>query len=231
MHSIDIISEDTLLVSFDGDIASASKKVTALAKTLQQDRTNIIDLVPAYASLSLVVDLNKTLPQKLLSTIEQRIESINQDNIQYKENIIEIPCYYHSDVALDLNSLAEAKKLSVNELIEIHSREVYHVYAIGFSPGFPYLGFVDDKIAAPRLATPRTKIAKGSVGIADKQTGIYSNTSPGGWNIIGHCPIDLFTAPQKEGDPAKTLLRTGDRVKFAAIGRERYISLGGKFEE
>lgn len=128
----------------------------------------------------------------------------------------EIPVRYDGE---DLDALAARKGLSVNEIIERHATPVYDVYLLGFAPGFPYLGPLDEKLHAPRLATPRPKVPAGSVGIGGEHTGIYSIASPGGWWLIGRTETVLFSeeAARGEGGEAAFLLRQGDRVKFVPI--------------
>jgi len=230
MHSIEIVSEDSLIVRFDDEIQTASKLVNALATQIKKTReSDIVDLVPAYTSLSITVDFQKCLPQDITEDIENIISNLDRNTTIDTENIIELPCYYHQDVAPDLIPLAKKKNISVDKLIEIHSSKIYDVYAIGFSPGFPYMGFVDDKISEPRLASPRLIVEKGSVGIADKQTGIYSLTGPGGWNIIGRCPSDIFNIDNRAD--INCLLNVGNKVRFQKIDRERYIELGGALKD
>jgi len=113
--------------------------------------------------------------------------------------------------------------MSVEQVISLHQAQEYRVYAIGFSPGFAYLGEVDERIAMPRLATPRLKVPKGAIAIADRQTAIYPAQSPGGWNIIGSCPVDMFNPNKKPIMPVSV----GDRVKFYAIDKQQYLALGG----
>ncbi|RLF64854.1 MAG: allophanate hydrolase, partial [Thermoplasmata archaeon] len=111
--------------------------------------------------------------------------------------------------------------LTEDDVIEIHSKPTYRVYMLGFTPGFAYMGGLDERIAAPRLETPRKKVPAGSVGIAGKQTGIYPIESPGGWRLIGRTPLKLFD-PKK--DPP-TLLLPGDLVKFVPIDKEEFYRI------
>jgi len=108
-------------------------------------------------------------------------------------------------------------------VIDLHTGTDYRVYAIGFAPGFAYLGEVDERIAAPRLATPRARVARGSVGIAERQTAVYPSDSPGGWNLIGRCPVPLFDARAHPPMPVSV----GDTVRFESVSRERFLALGG----
>ena len=123
----------------------------------------------------------------------------------------------------DLSNLAKIANLSINEVITIHQQVEYRVYAVGFAPGFAYLGNVDKRIAAPRLSTPRLRVPRGAVAIADQQTAVYPSESPGGWNLIGLCPTLMFDPNKIPSMPVKT----GDRVKFKAIERNEFIELGG----
>lgn len=154
--------------------------------------------------------------------IEIFVEKFNQANLieEFEETsiIYQIPVCYESPFALDLEEIAEAKKMSVAKVINIHTRCLYPVYFIGFLPGFPYLGGMSKKIAHPRKASPRKKVEPGSVGIAGSQTGIYPCESPGGWNIIGRSPLNFF-------DPnldKPSLLKAGDHLRFQAIDYATY---------
>ena len=135
-----------------------------------------------------------------------------------------LPVYYAPESGEDLESLAASTGLSTDEVIAIHSEEEYRVYAIGFAPGFAYLGQVDERIAAPRLATPRQRVPRGAVAIADRQTAVYPAVSPGGWNLIGRCPVRMF---DPEANPSMPVA-VGDRVRFEPVNRQRFLDLGGE---
>ena len=127
----------------------------------------------------------------------------------------------------DLEFVAHHNLIYVEEVIKIHSEKEYFIYMLGFLPGFIYLGGMSDKIATPRLEKPRLKVSGGSVGIAEKQTGIYPIESPGGWQIIGRTPIKLY-------DPKRSfpfLLKSGDYVKFYPINEEQFKEIKKKAEE
>lgn len=134
------------------------------------------------------------------------------------QRTIEIPVCYGGDFGPDLGFVAAHCGLSEEEIIAIHSSGDYLVYMIGFAPGFPYLGGMPERIAAPRHRTPRTVIPRGSVGIAGGQTGVYPIATPGGWQLIGRTPLELFR-PESE---YPSLLRAGDKVRFKPITREQY---------
>jgi KipI family sensor histidine kinase inhibitor len=135
-----------------------------------------------------------------------------------------LPVYYAGEVGEDLESLAQHAGLSTAEVIDLHSSTEYRVYAIGFAPGFAYLGQVDERIAAPRLTTPRLKVPRGAVAIADRQTAVYPAVSPGGWNLIGRCPVRMFDPDAEPTMP----VTVGDRVRFEPVSRERFLALGGE---
>ncbi|MGR3812375.1 5-oxoprolinase subunit PxpB [Jiulongibacter sp. NS-SX5] len=172
-----------------------------------------VELVPAYSSVTIYYDLVKVnafyqqSPFKFLKTYLGGIPFDQLQKSKVDQRIIEIPVDYSGE---DLETVAEYNKLSVKEVIEVHSEPLYRVYMMGFLPGFPYLGGLSPQIATPRKEKPRLKVKAGSVGIAGNQTGIYPLDSPGGWQIIGHTKRKLFSPNEKK----LTLLKTGDMVRF-----------------
>ena len=180
-----------------------------------QTPPGILELVPSYRSLLVICDpLVVSLAQ-----LEQIIVEVhkNLDRKQLPEpRTVKIPVVYGDDYGPDLVEVAQYHNMTPEEVIGYHIQPTYRVYMIGFTPGYPYLGELPDAIATPRRNTPRTRVPRGSVGIAQKQSGIYSVDSPGGWQIIGWTPVHLF-------DPRKTppsLLVMGDRVQFYTISAE-----------
>jgi inhibitor of KinA len=142
------------------------------------------------------------------------------------ERILNIPVCYEEEFAMDLQQLAITKNISVDEVIQIHTTRQYKVYMLGFLPGFPYMGEVDEKISMPRKPQP-VNIEAGSVGIAGKQTGIYPLNSPGGWQIIGRTPLRIFDSAGEE----PTLLRAGDTVQFYSITKNEFELINKKSTE
>lgn len=136
-------------------------------------------------------------------------------------NLIHIPVCYDEEFGIDLIRVSTKNELTKDEFIRTHAGTDYRVFFIGFLPGFLYLGGLDDRLGCPRLETPRQKIPKGSVAIGGNQTGIYPRSSPGGWNIIGRSPLDLFS-PEK--DPP-TIALPGDKVRFVPVDREEYFNI------
>ncbi|WP_037465560.1 5-oxoprolinase subunit PxpB [Shimazuella kribbensis] len=151
------------------------------------------------------------------SIIKEKLKELKEVK-EVKHRVVDIPVCYGGEFGPDLEAVAEYHHLSAMEVIQIHSKSEYLVYIIGFAPGFPYLGGMSEKIATPRHHSPRLSIPSGSVGIAGMQTGVYPISTPGGWQIIGRTPVDLFYP--KENPPS--LLRSGDIVKFKPISLEEY---------
>ncbi len=184
---------------------------------------DIVDLIPSYASILVVFNLNKIDHHQLRNKIKRLLQQTHiQSSIQGK--VIELPVYYSLESGMDLPRIAKRAKLSIEQVISIHQAQEYSVYAIGFAPGFSYLGEVDKRIATPRLSSPRLKVPKGAVAIADRQTAVYPAESPGGWNIIGLCPVEMFNEKSSPSMP----ISVGDIVKFVAIDKQQYLELGGE---
>jgi KipI family sensor histidine kinase inhibitor len=184
----------------------------------------VISCVPSYTSMFVSYDVMRFNFKTITAKLSLELSSIDGTKQQNIAKLVEIPVYYDKEVGYDLESLAAQKNLSTEEIISLHSRQTYLVYAIGFAPGYAYMGLVDERIEAPRLTTPRKKVAKGSVGIADRQTAIYPSESPGGWNIIGRSPFLMFDPSL----PSLCPLKVGDEVRFYPIDKEEFMRLGGR---
>ena len=161
--------------------------------------------------------------------ITEKIETLSEhlkELPQEKAKTVEVPTVYGGKYGPDLKAVAQHNSLTLQEVIDIHSNTVYPVYMIGFTPGFPYLGGMSDKIITPRLKSPRTFIHAGSVGIAENQTGIYPQESPGGWRIIGRTPLRLFDAHRQP----PCLLNPGDFMQFIPINQDLFINMEQQFQ-
>ncbi len=222
---IEVAGQDALIVYF-GEQASpeVSSQIQAAVSSIQSQMADIIiDLVPSYASLLVIYDLNKSDPFELRSRLNQTLLELESGQ-QSSGNLVTLPVYYSEESGPDLGVIAERGNIGIEDVIAIHQQSEYRVYAIGFAPGFAYLGEVDKRIAAPRLSTPRQKVPRGAVAIADRQTAVYPAQSPGGWNLIGLCPTRMFNPDQQPSMP----VQVGDRIRFKAIEREEFIQLGGE---
>jgi len=207
------------------------RRVKTLADYLEKcPFPGMIECVSAFSSITVFFDPVKVRnlqvnhvdkeksSYKLISSLLNEILSKLDDLSNSKPRIVEIPVCYGGELGPDLAYVAEYNNLTADEVIEIHSRVEYLVYMIGFAPGFPYLGGMSEKISAPRRKSPRMLIPEGSVGIAGLQTGVYPIGTPGGWQLIGRTPLELFRP--KEYPPS--LLQSGDIVKFYPISYREY---------
>ena len=155
---------------------------------------------------------------ELKNMVEQNCTADDDSILSLQKEIIEVPVLYGGEYGPDIENIASHNNLSVEEVIKIHTSGEYLVYMLGFTPGFPYLGGMDKRIATPRLTTPRTKIPAGSVGIAGEQTGLYPIESPGGWQLLGRTPLNFFD-PMKENP---FIVTSGQYIKFTAISKKEY---------
>lgn len=217
------LSENAVTIDFGNKISTEiNERIIKLADLIEKNKFNgFIETVPAYSSLTIFFNIfsvrkNYGNFQNAFSFVTNFIE-LNLENIEKTKvksaKPIKIPVNYNSEFSPDLEFVSQYSKLTKDEVIKIHTSKIYRVFMIGFLPAFAYMGEVDERIAAPRRENPRTKIEKGSVGIAGKQTGIYPLESPGGWQIIGKTDVELFIPNKKE----ISLLKTGDLVEFYDI--------------
>lgn len=223
--NIEIAGQNAFIIYFAEQASPqvSSQIQTAVANIWSQMAEIIVDLVPSYASLLVIYDLNKSDPFEVRSRLRQAISNLTSADAASGE-LITLPVYYSEESGPDLGVIAELGNISINDVITIHQQTEYRVYAIGFAPGFAYLGEVDERIAAPRLSTPRQKVPRGAVAIADRQTAVYPAQSPGGWNLIGLCPTRMFNPEQQPSMP----VQVGDRIRFKAVERDEFLELGGE---
>jgi len=213
------MGDRALLVELGGEInLEVNQCVRMLYYRLSENKlAGVVELIPSYAALLIVFDPLKISLAALKANTVRLMQSSDPSQIP-EPRTVRIPVVYGGDFGPDLPWLAAHHHLSPEEVIRYHTAATYHVYMIGFTPGFPYLGEVPAEIATPRRDTPRTRVPQGSVGIAQRQTGIYPVASPGGWQIIGRTPVRLF-------DPAAwppTPFEIGDAVNFYPIEMETY---------
>lgn len=172
----------------------------------------IIETINAYNSLTVIYNNEVTsdllLQDKIRDLIDQRSEIAIPNSKKW-----EIPVCYHKDFGIDLEHVARQHGLATHEVIDIHSTASYQIYFTGFLPGFLYLGGLPATIHTPRKSTPRLRINKGAVAIGGQQTGIYPSESPGGWNIIGNCPVTLFLPQQNP----PCFAMAGDSLTFCPV--------------
>jgi inhibitor of KinA len=212
-------------VDFGNQIsAETNDRVLSLAKYFDKNPfAGFIEIIPAYSSLTVFYDVfnvrkNNQNFETAFDFVSAEIEKAlleTNENVQIGAQLIEIPICFDAEFAPDLDFIAAEKNLSPEEIIEIFLAGTYRVFMLGFLPGFAYLGEVAEKIAVPRKQSPRLQVAAGSVGIAGRQTGIYSLASPGGWQIIGRTPLEMFNPDNQP----PTRLQAGDSVRFYRIDK------------
>ncbi|AZR72087.1 allophanate hydrolase [Anoxybacter fermentans] len=198
-----------------------NRMIRAIVFMLTKEQIHgILELVPTYAAISVYYEPKLIRYGDMKRKLEEIIEGLDQVKLP-PARLVEIPVLYGGEKGPDLDYVAEYHGLTVDEVVKLHTSRPYLVYMIGFTPGFPYLGGLPEKLATPRLNNPRPKIPAGSVGIGGSQTGIYSIDAPGGWRIIGHTPVRLYD-PDKE-EPV--LLKAGDYLQFKAVDKEEYLRI------
>jgi KipI family sensor histidine kinase inhibitor len=187
-----------------------NQRVHALAALIKDAPLNgIIETVPAYSTLLIHYDPLVLTYSQVIEWTRAKLDQV-VDVSSRKSRRIEVPVRYGGEYGIDLEFVADFHHLAVDEVIRIHCERTYTIYMMGFTPGFPYMGKLDDAIVTPRLETPRTRVPAGTVAIAGSQTGIYPIESPGGWRLIGKTPLKLFD-PKSE---SPFLFSPGDEVKF-----------------
>ncbi|MFJ2545761.1 5-oxoprolinase subunit PxpB [Pseudomonas sp. NPDC087612] len=223
-YRIEVVAIDCLMVRLFDQIDEGNMPwlLAASQRLRSAFAGRLVDLVPSYTTLMVHFDLLQLSPAEAQACIRQALTDLQPDPGSAGRQH-EIPVWYDPSVGPELQLLAERCNTSVADIIRRHSEREYQVFALGFAPGFAFMGLVEQALAAPRLATPRKRVAAGSVGIAERQTAAYPAVSPGGWNLIGRTPSKLFDR-QRDG---YSLLQPGDRVRFVAVERATFINLGG----
>lgn len=187
----------------------------------------LIECVPSYDSLLLIFDLEKIDVHGVyhaLNTLSATKHAGAQqpgciDMVNRGKTAIDIPVWYGAPNSSDLSVISKKMSLSVDEIVDLHTGCEFTVYAVGFAPGFAYMGEIPEALACSRLSTPRKCVPKGAVAIADRQTAVYPSESPGGWNLLGLTPLNMVTY---ESDKCSPLLKAGDKVQFFAITEEEF---------
>ena len=183
----------------------------------------VVECVPSYDSLLIVFDMEKIDKHRVYIALQRLNDNQkHQHGWQSKsDDITTIPVWYGAPKASDLNIISEKTALSIEEIIQLHSSMEYKVYAVGFAPGFAYMGDIPEPLSCARLGTPRKRVPKGAVAIADRQTAVYPNESPGGWHLLGLTPLDMVT---HDSNRSTSLLKAGDKVKFVPISEQEFNS-------
>lgn len=201
-------------ISISNDILEFYKKIKDL-----KDK-NIVEVIIGYSSLTIVFKKRITDYFKEVKSLK---EVYNLKDISFKRTpfIWQIPVCYDVDFGKDLQEMSNITKLEISEIITLHSEKLYRVYFIGFLPGFCYLGGLNERLFLERKPNPRLHVAKGSVAIGGKQTGIYPAESAGGWNIIGKTPVNFFNVYLEH----PCFVKAGDFIKFITVGKEEFFQI------
>ena len=215
------VGDSGLLVTLDDHISEDVNRqlIRLWQAALAAAIPGVLDYTPAFTSILVHLDPVQTDHATVRAALEA-VHRLGATSAVQTGRTVEIPVCYGGAFGEDLPFVAEHTGLAQQEVIALHSSQTYLIYMIGFLPGFPYLGGMDERLFTPRLKTPRTKIPAGSVGIGGEQTGVYPLESPGGWQLIGRTPLTLF-------DPAAEQPRyqAGDRIRFIPISPEEFTRL------
>ena len=216
------INEQSIIIDFGSKINIEisnivnlySKKIINSPKVIKE--LNIKNCVPSYNKILIQFDPLNSNKRKIIDYL--KTIKISKYQLIGKLKIIEIPICYDNICGLDLKEISQIIKLSKNEIIDNHLSTIFHVYMIGFLPGLPFMGDMNKNLLLPRKNSPRVKVPKGSVGIINNLSVIYPQESPGGWNIIGRTPINLFDKGRKNS----LLINPGNKIKFKRISLSEY---------
>lgn len=217
--SFKMIGERSILISWEPIINENLLEFILSTKNsiYKNDSEVIVEVIHTYSSLLIKYDLGikfiyDEIPRLKTQILELEIPKKNSSRL------FRIPVCYDKKFGLDLKEISTENKLDISEIIRLHTSQVYPLFFMGFLPGFLYLGGLDETLFCERKKIPRKRVEKGAVGIGGEQTGIYPKSSPGGWQIIGNCPLDFFDPNQ---DPP-SIFRAGDHIQFYAISLARH---------
>jgi inhibitor of KinA len=211
-----LLGDTGLIVYCDGEMHALR-----FAAAIREARPAwLLDVVQAYTAVAIYFEPDAIRTQQVIANLEGLDHSAA--GVRAEQRLHRIPCCY--ELGLDLERIAQHTGLGIERIIELHTGTIYTVYAIGFCPGFPYLGYLPEALAGvPRLPSPRLRVEAGSVGLTGRQTGIYAEARPGGWNIVGRTPLTLVDVAENYFP-----LRTGDQVQFVRIDEGEFRRSSGR---
>jgi len=192
---------------------------TLITHLIRNPIHGVVNIHPGYSSILLTLDKMANIDDTI--RVVENILDVVQNSEPPEGKLVEVPVLYGGNYGKDIQRVVQFLKLSEDEIIQRHQSGNYLVYFLGFSPGFPYLGGMDQDLTTPRIQTPRKRVPQGSVAIAGGQTGIYPLPSPGGWNLIGRTPLKIFNI----SNPQNSLIQMGDKVQFKSISKDEYERL------
>jgi len=222
-----LLGDRGLLIEY-GDVIdpSINDRVRRLGLALEKTKLHgVIEYSGTYCSLILSYDPGITSVARLKQAVGELEANLPAMDVP-EPAVMRIPVCYGGEYGPDIGYVAEYNRLNRDEVISLHSEPLYRIYMLGFTPGYPYLGGLPERLHTPRLSTPRTEVPAGSVGIANAQTGIYSIASPGGWRLIGRTPVKLFSARRER----PILLKAGDHLRFYPISPSEFRDMARREE-
>jgi KipI family sensor histidine kinase inhibitor len=228
--NISYISENAVLLEWPEKICAVQHQhiIDCQQKIYAALKNTVIESIVSYASLIIYYKFDQiaygALNTLLLNVVQTNYLSDHViDNVT--NSVIEIPVYYGEQAGWDIQTVAQQTQLSIAKVIEHHTQATYRAYALGFTPGFCYLGALPTQLQLPRKSSPRLSVPKGAMAIAEQQTAVYPNTSPGGWHIIGQTPTDMYNVKAGEFE---SIISVGQSIKFVSITQAEFLSLGGE---
>ena len=226
--SVEQVNEQAYLLRFGNQINEQTADQILWSSQQLNTLAGVQDLIPSYTTILLTFSIEAKQQSKRLDDIQNILNTSLEQPARASDQrkTIVIPVYYGDEVGPDLNEVAEHCHMTPNEIIHHHSETTYRAYAIGFTPGFSFLGSTPDALHIPRKNTPRHKVPKGSVAIAENQTAVYPSVTPGGWRIIGRTPLELVDWDSEH----LGLIATGDSVRFEPISRDEFLAQGGMLD-
>lgn len=223
---IDPFGDSALLVTFEKVISEeVNQEVISLYKRLQGN-DGFPYLIPAYNTLTIGLDTKRWNFDRAAAAIKSEYAQITNSRSSDTADSFTIPVCYESPYEMDMDDVSVQTGLSKHEIINLHTSQIFRVYMLGFVAGFAYMGSLPEALKCKRKENPRLKVPKGAVGLAGIQTGIYPTEAPGGWQIIGQTPLDMFDLNRSES----SLLKPGDHVKFRAISIQEFRIIRLKIE-
>lgn len=203
------------------------QKVRKFCIAVERDSGFLIEeVVPSYHTITVYYKKEIKNPANEIQRLLKKYEHCSEEGTGERTRKLHIPVCYDDEFGLDMERVMKYTQLSKKEIISLHTHHTYTVYMIGFLPGFPYLGGLNEKLATPRLDSPRAKVLKGTVGIGNNQTGVYPLDSPGGWNIIGRTPLDLYLPSRSE----PFFIQAGDQLEFLSISMGEFYEIKRRLE-
>ncbi|GAA0614951.1 5-oxoprolinase subunit B [Virgibacillus siamensis] len=230
-YTVSPLGDEAVVLEFGVEISGEKQKQIMAVSAYLDDHPiqGMVEYIPAYTTITIFYNALEVIAnstgtnayEHMLDEIEKMISRL-PENFETESNVVEIPVCYGGEFGPDLEVVAQENNLTEKEVMDIHANGEYMVYMIGFAPGFPFIGGMSERIATPRKDSPRLTIPAGSVGIAGGQTGVYPIETPGGWQLIGRTPLELFR-PDEE---VPILLQAGDSIRFFPISEEQYSNWG-----